>query len=225
MEIQNTADVQAKCFILIMGQSGIGKTYSASTLDGKTIILNLEGGLLSLKSHKVDFVTIEKGNSPIERWNNLKKLLSECAKSDYDNLFIDSLSEASDILLAASEENFPEDKKTMLKWGFYLDNMKAMIKFLRDIPKNVFVTTLLKTSKDELGRRFFTPDIHGQMAEKINAYFDVILCMHMLKTEDKEIRVLQTQPDNGYACKDRSGSLDKYEKPNLQNILTKIKGV
>jgi hypothetical protein len=42
------------------------------------------------------------------------------------------------------------------------------------------------------------------------------------KTE--EYRYLQTQPDISYHAKDRSGKLNKIERPNLKMIINKVMG-
>ena len=44
--------------ILLYGNSGAGKTFLTSTLEGKTIILSAEAGLLSLQGYDIDAITI-----------------------------------------------------------------------------------------------------------------------------------------------------------------------
>lgn len=223
MEVKNTSTIVPNICCLIVGQSGAGKTTLAGTLKGKTLVISAEAGLLSLQGKGVDFIEVE-GADDVAKWGHFKKCLNFAVNSDYDNIFIDSLSEVSDYILALSDKEFPESKNTMQKWGYYSATMKKFIRFIRDIQKNVFMTTLQKTDKDEVGKRYYAPDVSGKMSEKMPAYFDLVLNMKILNQDDKQIRVLQTFSDSGIVCKDRSGKLDRFEKPDLSLILNKING-
>ena len=66
-------------------------------------------------------------------------------------------------------------------------------------------------------------DISGSMASKLPAYFDIVFNMRILTKDDQDIRVLQTVSDSGYICKDRSNTLNRFEKPDLGLILERIK--
>jgi len=223
MEVKNTSTVKPNICCLIVGQSSSGKTTLAGTLKGKTLVVSAEAGLLSLKDKAVDFVEVA-GADDVAKWEHFRKCLIFAVNSDYDNIFIDSLSEISDYILALADKEFPEAKNTMQKWGYYSATMKKFIRFIRDIPKNVFMTTLQKTDKDEVGKRYYAPDVSGKMTEKMPAYFDLVLNMKILTKDDEQIRVLQTFSDSGVVCKDRSGKLNRYEKPDLSLILDKING-
>ncbi len=223
MQIKNTKDVKPSICALIAGNSGIGKTSLAKTLKGKTLILSSEAGLLPLQNHPIDFIEIE-GKDDVAKWQHFVKALSFAAKSDYDNIFIDSLTEVSDLVLAHCEKQFPEEKNAFQRWGLYTATMKKMIRYIRDIPKNTFLVTLLKIDKDEVGKRFYAPDISGKMSDKAPAFFDLVFVMKSFQKGEEEIRVLQTFSDSGYVCKDRSGNLGKFEKPDLSLILNKIGG-
>ena len=222
MQIKNTSSVKPNVCTLITGVSGAGKTTLAGTIEGKTLIISAEAGLLSLQDKGIDFIEIE--GSDLEKWQQFKEALSFAAKSDYDNIFIDSLSEVSDIIVSYAESEFPDAKNTMQKWGLYTATMKRFIRYVRDIQKNVFITTLQKTDKDEVGKRYYAPDVSGKMAEKMPAFFDLVLNIKVIQKDDEDIRVIQTFTDSGIVCKDRSGKLSRYEKPDLSLILKKIGG-
>ena len=50
LKINSTSDVEIERIVgLVVGQSGIGKTFLVSTLEGKTLVASAEGGLLCLK--------------------------------------------------------------------------------------------------------------------------------------------------------------------------------
>jgi len=65
-----------------------------------------------------------------------------------------------------------------------------------------------------------------QLTEKLPDKFDLVLFLRIgrLSPESKPERVLQTKPDIDpqYCCKDRSGTLNDFEKPDLSVILNKV---
>ncbi len=187
----------------------------AKTLPGNTLIVNLESGLLSLRDVSIDYVDINSIDS-------LKSVLSEISNSSYDNVFFDSLTEISSLFVDYATEEYPEDRQALKKWGHYAQLMTKFIKFTRDWNKNVFFTCLEKTDKDETGRRFNLPDIPGSIARKIPAYMDFVFNLRVFEKGDEKVRALLTHASDGYVCKDRSGKLDGYEKPDLGEIITKV---
>lgn len=223
MEIKNTKDITAtKLNTLIIGESGSGKTTLASTLDlNNTLIVSLESGLLSLKNFKINYVEIV-GSNGVEKINHLRSILGEIAQSDYTNIYYDSLSEIAGCFVELADAEFPDIRQSMLKWKFYNEVMTKFIKYNRDLDKNIFYTCLQKVTQDELSRRYILPDLSGSIASKLPAYMDLVVNLRVIEKEDKKVRALLTETMDGYACKDRSGELDTYEKPDLQSILTKI---
>jgi phage nucleotide-binding protein len=222
MEIKQTNKVTAtKINCLIYSPSGHGKTTLASTLDGKTLVLSLESGLLSLRNFNIDYVEIT-GSNGIERINSLKKLLPEIVASDYDNIYIDSLSEISSAFVDVAKKDFPDVRQTMPMYGLYNELMTKFIKYTRDMNKNIFYTALEKVDKDELNRRFMLPDIIGSIAHKCPAYFDFVFNLRVFEKDNIKVRKLLTRAQDGYLCKDRSGELSEYEDANLGLIIKKV---
>lgn len=215
---------------LIFGESGAGKTYLASTLKEKTLIISAESGLLSLKDFEIDAWDItrnEKGEIiPKEkRFLELKKvykwLISE--KRDYKNVYLDSLTEMAECLVEFLKAKYPEKKDALLFWGEYATEMRNLIKDFRDLDQyNVVFTCLDKReSEEEGGGVKIRPQLSGQIARLINQYFDQVFYLFIDK-EDK--RKLLTKTTSQITAKDRSGKLDKIEEPNLEKIIQKIKG-
>jgi len=216
MKIKKTKDIKPdRINALIFGESGVGKTTLASTLNGKTIIISLEAGLLSLRKFNVDYVEIKT-------LTELKSTLDELATSDYDNIFLDSLTEIGQLFLDMAKEKFPEARKTMPMYGYLLELMTRFIKYCRDIDKNIFFTALQKITQDETGKRFYVPDLQGSISTKCGQYFDFVFNYQIIKQEEKTTRFLVTEKADNTIAKDRSGALDKFEKPNLSDIMDKV---
>lgn len=222
MQIKSTKDIKPnKINALIYGESGVGKTTLGGTLPPKTLIVSLESGLMSLKNKAIDYVEIE-GSTGVEKINHLKSLLSQIAKSDYDTLFIDSLTEIAQCFVEYAKNEYPDDRQTMKMYGYYNELITKFIKYTRDLNKNVFYTCLQKTDKDEVGRRFHLPDMAGSIALRSPAYFDFVFTLRVFEKDGEKIRALQTSPDGGYICKDRSGILEQFESPDLGEIINKV---
>jgi len=218
MEVKSTKDIApSKINALIYGQSGAGKTTLAGTLTGKTLLVSLESGLLSLRQSAVDYIEIEG-----DKMNHLRKVLDFAKNSDYENIFIDSLTEVAQLFVDNAKKDYPEDRQTMKMWGRYSETVTAFIKYCRDMNKNVFFTALEKNTQDEVGRRFCLPEMQGSIASKCPAFFDFVFNLKIYKKEEEEVRALLTKNKETFICKDRSGKLNEYEKPDLQLIIDKV---
>lgn len=222
MKIQNTKDIKLdKATMLILGESGNGKTTLLGTLPGKTIIISMEKGLLSLQNKSVDYVEVE-GDNVQQKVGWLRSVLGEIAKSDYDCVAIDSLTDIGECLVDYAKEEYPADAQTMKMWGYYSTLMNRFIKSCRDLNKTVIFTSLIKTTQDDIGRRFKLPAIAGSIAEKGLAHFDFVFNLMIVENDGEKKRVILTNSQDGMICKDRSGKLDTYERPDLGLIMGKI---
>jgi len=222
MKIHSTKEIKpTKINALIYGNSGAGKTTLASTLTGKTVIISLESGLMSLMDFDVDYIDVI-GNNANEILDSLGKALEHAKNSDYDNIFIDSLTEIAQTFLDSAKQEYPEDKHTMLRFGRYNERIVSFIKYTRNMTKNVFYTCLQKVDKDEVGRRYYVPELTGSIASKCPAFFDLVFSLQVVEHDGEKQRKLLTQPIDGYICKDRSGKLETYEDPSLGAIIGKV---
>lgn len=220
--------------IIVYGSPGVGKTTLASTTGAPTLILSAEGGLLSLVDHDVDFIDIttdETGNilDKADRMDKLRDafdlIQTDEVRAKYKWLFVDSLTEISQIVIEKYQKMFPERKDGLVMWGEYAKEMRSIIKAFRDLSGyNVVFTALAKTEKDDNGRRFTGLDLSGQIASQAPAYFDEMFYYHTFEDSDGEFkRALITAPTDKVIAKDRSGRLEQYEEPNLSKIAKKIR--
>lgn len=214
MEIKSTIDIKPDKFnCLVYGESGVGKTTLASTLDN-CLIVSMESGLLSLKDYEVDYIEVNS----LEK---LKSVLTEAANSSYDTIFIDSLTEIAQLMVAHCKTVYPNDNQVMKVYGLYNDMITKMIKFTRDMNKNVVYTALEKVDKDNVGVRFHLPDLSGSIATKCPALFDFVFNLSVFEQDEKEVRALLTSNKNNYICKSRTRNLSEYEPANLGKVINK----
>jgi len=202
--------------MLVYGPAGSGKTRLAATLN-KPLIISAEAGLLSLREYDLPVYEV-KGMA------DMNGAYEEALKGDYEWIVIDSLSELSENCLTEAKASNNDGRQAYQEMA---DKMISMIRDFRDMPKNVYMTAKQDKVKDEItGAILFGPMTEGQRLAKALPYlFDEVFVLHNYKNDDGEIdRSLQTERDNQYDAKDRSGALDFWEPADLGKIQAKILG-
>ncbi len=207
--------------MLVYGDAGIGKTSLAKTAPdhNKVIILSAESGLLSLADTDIAVFKVEEMQDLLDAYNWLTT--TEQGLS-YDWLILDSLSEMTEVVLAAEKLKAGRDKRAA--YVPMQEIIESMIKNFRDLPKNVCMTCKLESYQDDSKMVIKRPKLVGQqLPVNIPYLFDEVFYMHSGTDADgQEYRALQTQPDRRTVAKDRSGKLDLYEYPSLAHIAEKI---
>lgn len=228
MKIQSTKTTKNKFLnILVYGESGYGKTVFGSTAPDP-LFLSAESGLLSLnRMGSFDFIEIKNFKDMIDAYNFLA-----VEKHSYKTIIIDSLTEIQtqcmDAILDEKQKN--KDEISFNDWGKLLNRMVDMVRKFRDLPCNLIVTCLQDNLMAEGG---FTekkiPMVQGSLKGKLPAYFDEVFFLFAKEVKNEEgdtviKRGLITQGTDSYIAKDRSGMLDRIEKPNFTDIYKKIYG-
>ena len=229
MEIKGAKDITTdgvKC--LIYGTAGTGKTTLASTLDHKrTLIVSFESGLLSLLdepgSEDIQYVNVTTLKELNEVYDELCK---PAMQSKFDNIFIDSLSEISELVLATVKADPKVYKGMQDNMKLYMITQEEMVKIakaFRDLKGyNIFMTCLAEPYVKNM-KETMRPLMVGQkLGTKMLSLFDFIFYM---AAEDDGKRVMFTQPSTTHEAKSRSRKLLNKEDANLGYILNKILGV
>ena len=138
---------------------------------------------------------------------------------DYKNVFVDGITEISELFVEELNKQFPNRADAFPMWGEYAKKMRSVIKNFRDLPYNVFITVVSEVDKDENNKRFMGFQVAGSISKKLPQYFDEVFFVHV-NAEGK--RTLVTQATDTIIAKDRSNKLNAVEEPNLAEILAKI---
>lgn len=217
MEITNTKDMSTRFIkVLAHGPAGSGKTRLCGTTGGKPLIISAEAGLLSLRGQDLDV-------AEIKNMNDLKGVYEFLlTDTKYDWVCLDSISEIAEVVLAEEKGNTKDPRKA---YGEMNDIMTKLIRLFRDLPKNVYMSAKQSKIKDDVtGGMFFGPSAAGQtIANALPYFFDEVFALHVWKDNEGNIqRGMQTQRDNQYDAKDRSGALDFVEPHSLKVVYDKI---
>lgn len=207
--------------VLVHGLAGSGKTVLCGTTQEPTVIISAEAGLLSLKNHDIPVIEVKS----IQDVEDAYRFITESDESkDFRWVCLDSISEIAEVCLSA-EKKLTKDPRQA--YGALQDHMSGLIRAFRDLPqKNVYFSCKQSKEKDETtGAFLYGPSLPGaKLGQGISYFFDEVFALRVEKDEDgNPTRMLQTQRDYQFEAKDRSGSLDMFELPNLAAIAAKIK--
>ena len=200
--------------MIVYGESGIGKTTLASTLND-LVIISAEDGLLSLADYDIPTIDVRTFKEFQEAYSFLKKDAHK-----FRTVFIDSISEIAQTLLLAYKS---EERDVRQAYQKMADDVIKEVRKYKALPLNVIFTAKLARIEDSYsGKTNFGPSFPGQVLNREMPYqLDLVLAMRFLKHKGVQHRVIQTEADLQWNAKDRSGKLQKFEKPNLATIISK----
>jgi hypothetical protein len=226
-----TDNMTDRISVLVVGKPGVGKTSLLRTIspNEKVCTISAESGLLCVrdmvKNGQVTGVVIESFKDFEECFLYLKH--DAAWKAAYDWVFIDSLTEISELCFKQAKSNNPGGReKNFNVWNDYGEMFVDVIKGFRDLMDyNVVLTALETTEFDENKMRYIYPSIPWKkLQQKVAGHFDEVMYMTVVlneKTSQYE-RVFYTQPFWNFPSKDRSNNLSLIEPPNLAYIKDKI---
>ena len=201
IEFKNPADAVREQGIkmLVYGAAGSGKTVLCATANEPTLIISTEAGLLSIKDAPKRIQIVECNTR-----EEVDEVLDYLSQNKLPNwVCIDSISEIAEVVLA---EELTKTKDPRKAYGELAVIMTALVK--------------------RFGGLMYSPGMPGQkMGQQLPYFFDLVCAMRV--TTDKEgnlVRELQTNRDDQYEAKDRSGKLDIFEPQNLAALRSKIYG-
>lgn len=208
--------------ILVYGSSGAGKTYMSRTtgdLEG-TLVLTAEGGMLSLAD-------VEIPCAEISSIDQLRSMYAWLRRGDhgYRWLIIDSISEIAEQVLAKELDANKDGRKA---YGEMQDTICKLLKHLRDLPMNVVLIAKREQIQDEDGKLLYGPSFPGKRLAQLAPYlFDEVWALRTAERTDDDgkpvvVRYLQTVSDGRWEAKDRSGRLERYERPDLKSLADKL---
>jgi len=204
---------------LVYGDAGTGKTRLCATVPNP-IILSAEAGLLSLAQENIPVIELKTVQDVIEAFDFLTE--SEEGKK-FETICLDSVSEIGEVFLNTLKKQHTDARQA---YGQLAEDMTELIRKFRDIKdKNVYFTAKSVKVEDENGITGYRPGLPGKtLLNNLPFFFDEVFALRIGKLEDgSEYNYLQTKVSMKYTCKDRSGTCEPIERPDLGRIFEKIK--
>ena len=178
--------------LLLYGRAGIGKTCALAYCP-KPIILSAEGGLLSLQTEDIPYITI---SNPSDLRGAYKWLLTEDGKQ-YQTICIDSISEICDLAFAECKQRVGNDPATL--YPELRSSVLPILSAFRGLPRH-FVATARETTKQLKREQLTMPSVVGnKLTDDLPYVFDVVL--HYTLDSDDD-RVVYTNTECGSVAKD-----------------------
>jgi hypothetical protein len=205
---------------LVHGPAGAGKTKLCATTGEPTVIISAESGLLSLRDVDIPVIEVKTLDQLYEAYDFV---VNSAEGQAFKWVCLDSISEIAEVVLN-HEKKVAKDPRQA--YGALAEKMTDLIRAFRDLPgRNVYFSCKQERAKDEqTGAMLYYPAMPGNMLKQgVGYFFDFVFALRVEKdAEDKPTRWLQTSRDYNYEAKDRSGSLDMFESPDLAAIAAKV---
>lgn len=211
--------------ILVWGDSGNGKTvFSATAPEGCTAIIDLEGGLLSVRHRNHLVFRCDTYEDVLEAF---KKLTSP-EYAYIQIVVLDSITELGEKVLTAAKKMFKDPRQA---YGAMIEQTTVLVKAFRDLPRrHVIFTCKADSIKDDMtGIIMHGPAMPGQkLGPQLPYLFDEVFYLGVQNVPAQagaapsQVRYIQTGRDQQRIAKDRSGMLDFYEPADATYILTKM---
>lgn len=205
---------------LVHGPAGAGKTKLCATTGEPTVIISAESGLLSLRDVDIPVIEVKTLDQLYEAYDFV---VNSAEGQAFSWVCLDSISEIAEVVLNHEKKTAKDPRQA---YGALAEKMTDLIRAFRDLPgRNVYFSCKQERAKDEqTGAMLYYPAMPGNMLKQgVGYFFDFVFALRVEKdADDKPTRWLQTSRDYNYEAKDRSGSLDMFESPDLAAIAAKV---
>jgi len=165
----------------IKGPPGDGKTFLASgaTQVGKTLFIDVEGGLISGRGIVVPKnLEIEsiKETDPKKFFERLGVAIGKAMSGDFSWVVLDSFSEVTGRMEDEYATASKDGRVDIKDWFVLTERAKRFGRLLRDLPCHTIVTAVTKPTgkEDDAGKTIFEPVLPGQTAAIVPSFFDIV---------------------------------------------------
>ncbi len=239
IRVRKAGELESSLNMIFYGVPKIGKsTLAASAHEVPSLrpvlVIDLEAGSLTLKYDYPDIDVV-----PLTSWHSLAAAYQDLAKDDhYRTVIIDNLSEANKLamlqILAQGVRDSDRDKDPdvaeLRDYGKGRTQTERMVRWFRDLNKNVIFIAWANTDKDENNRRFTGPMLPGKLSKEIPGYLDYVLYMYKVydKKDDSLKRVVLTDSTDRTIAGGRTGKKNPLpqviEDPTMGKIFSYLEG-
>lgn len=225
-------DVPPLINLMVYGDPGVGKTVlagSASLVEALSPVLfiDVEGGTLSLRERYPD-VKVAR----VKSFNDFGRLYEDLKKGDhgFKTVVLDSITEIQKFGMLEVMRRMLEDPKNddrdpdlpgIGEWGKNTEQMRRLIRAMRDLPVNTLFIGLAVTDQDKKGNRLTRPSLSGKLSNEVAGFLDIVTYMYKKTDSDTgEVkRMLLTSGTDEFIAKDRTDKLPPMlQDPDMSTI-------
>ena len=210
---------------LIYGDSGSGKSFLAATAPKPLVLLTEKNGQASI-SHsnpEADIIHIENANMLAAVLREIDESPKDFAQ--YDTIVIDSLTEAQRLLKDRIMARKKDGQGFQIQdWGKMAENMRALIRRIRNLKKNVICICLIESETEEsTGVRHSRPAFEGRKTgSEIAQYFNFVGCLYTVVEGTTVTRSLMLEGPSRIMCKPCYPLQGVITEPNISSIFQEI---
>lgn len=234
-QIVKAGAAQTATFIkaLVYGESGAGKSFLAATAPKPLILLTEMNGQASImhSNPDADIIHITTDIMLAEVLKDIDDNPDDYAA--YDTIVIDSITEMQRLIKDRLTNN-GRGQMSLPLWGKLADNMRALIRRIRGLKKNVVCIALLESQmEEESGQRHHRPAFEGKKTSgEIAQYFNWVGFLYTTietvedaaggKKASSTVRNLMVEGPARVLCKPTYPLTGVIRNPNINTIFQKI---
>lgn len=216
MQLKNAGDIKRneRFNILIYAEPGAGKTSTLQYLEGKTLVLDIDGtsrvlsGLTNIDVAEINPESVSK--DMLDFYALAKSKIKE-----YDNIVLDNLSHYQKLWLMEKGRNTKSGQPELQHYGIFDTHLIDLISTFNSLDANVVYTAWEGTRQIQLesGQLYnqFLPDIRDKVVNHIMGIVPVVA--RLVRNPETKQRGFILQKSNGTFAKnqldDREGCLQE----------------
>lgn len=200
--------------IFMHGAANAGKTRLGLTMPGRTLFVNVEDGLQSLRGSEIEKTDVESGAEFTSTMNEIRVL------KGYDSIVIDSLSKIAEIDLRyelgkKTKTGDPVNKQAA--YGMAMEKARIWSDQIGRLPQNVLCICRSLDLND-----IFFPELTSKSLSRGLPYDFTFV--HALLKDEHGTQAIQTEAydKSPYFCRSRIKGLEVLEPPNMAQLIQKI---
>jgi hypothetical protein len=196
------------------------------------LFIDVEGGTLSLRERYPEVKIVR-----CKSFNDFGTIYKDLRKMDhgFKTVVLDSITEIQkfgmlEIMKRMLEDPKNSDRDELLpsigEWGKNIEQMRRLIRAMRDLPMNTIFLALAQTDQDKKGNRLTKPSLSGKLSAEVAGFLDIVCYMYKKTLPDGTIkRLLLTAGTDEIISKDRTDRLPPVlEDPDMETIAQIVLG-
>lgn len=226
---------------LVFGEPGAGKTTlggsaGESELTSPGLILDIDGGLMSIRHYKGLMVKQVRGLDELKQtFADIHSAIDWSDPNDpklpFKFLMVDSLTELQKIdmqeIMAGTkaviegrqDPYVPSEREWFISQG----HMREIVRKFRDLPCHILFTAHLDPKKDTKNRMVNGPDLPGKLRNQVSGFFDVVGYLYATIEDGTAVRKLQVAKTDTTIAKDRLNVLGQVVvNPTFPMLVEKL---